>query len=196
MPFSRILPNSFFRRIISKCDLRMISIGHMPSPRLFPIILIFSSTFHLFILPEYLKFFKVVLVVILSIEDRRRISPKSWSFSVKIHGSSFMPSSLLFRLWGILFIPIQSISWILLFVILRRPSFQNISSFSVFNFVLQLFLIDASSFVSLFLSVVHSRLLFRCYRINSFVLFIILSVSRSRLFSSLAISLSNPFQEE
>ena len=37
------------------------------------------------------------------------------------------------------------------FVFLRRPSFQNISSFSVFNFVLQIFFIDVSSFVSLFL---------------------------------------------
>ena len=45
-------------------------------------------------------------------------------------------------------------------------------------------------------TVVHSRLLFHCYRINSFVIFIILPVSHWRLFSSLAISLSNPFQEE
>ena len=65
-------------------------------------------------------------------------------------GSSFIPSSLLFRLWGILFIPIRSISWIILFVFLRRPSFQKISSFSVCNFVLQIFFIDASSFVSIF----------------------------------------------
>ena len=35
--------------------------------------------------------------------------------------------------------------------VLRRPSFQHISSLSVFNFVLQIFFIDASSFVSIFL---------------------------------------------
>ena len=49
------------------------------------------------------------------------------------------------------FYTIRSISWILSIVILRRPSFQKISSFSVFNFVLQIFFIDVSSFVSIFL---------------------------------------------
>ena len=59
------------------------------------------------------------------------------------------------------------------------------SSFSVFNFVLQyssLMYLRSSPY---FFTVVLSSLPFRCYRFNSFVLFIILPVSLSRLFPSL-----------
>ena len=128
----------------------MISISHMPSPSLFSIISIFSSTFLLSFVRSISKFWWHFSSSLSTFGDRRSVSLKFWPvLSRFVVLASWHPH---YRLIGRnSFIPIRSISWILFFVILRRPSFQNTSSFSVFNFALPIFFIDVSSFVSIFL---------------------------------------------
>ena len=80
----------------------MISISHMPSPRSLSnsfssLVQPFNSSFRS--AQQFLWHFSSSFS---TFGDRRSVSLKYWPVFLKIRGSSFMPSSLLFRLWGIL----------------------------------------------------------------------------------------------
>jgi len=153
--FSRILPDSSnFSRVIlkffSKCDVRMISISHMPSPRSLSnsfssLVQPFNSSFRS--AQQFLWHFSSSFS---TFGDRRSVSLNLGPFSWWVVVLASCHPHYRFDCEEP-FYAIRSISRILFFVFLRRPSFQKISSFSVFNFVLQLFFIDVSSFVSIFL---------------------------------------------
>ena len=128
----------------------MNPISHSPSPRSCSILFIVVSTFlilHSGVLNNSSWHFSFSFS---TLEDRRSVSLKSWPFSSRFvvlascHPHYCSDCEEFFHTH-------PKHSCILFLVILRRPSFQKISSFSVFNFVLQLFFIDASSFVSIFL---------------------------------------------